>query len=171
MFWELVATVFAGISCAGIALFLRSISRKKLPSWLIPAFAGIGMLGFQIQSEYTWYDHQVSLLPQGVVVIKTVEEEAVWRPWRFFYPQTSRFIAADIKNAATNSLNTDVILVDLYFFERRHLAKRVPQVIHCGTSSRADFTQDLNIKNTLINASQWTPLEKSDPLLVRLCQA
>jgi hypothetical protein len=170
MFWELVATVFAGISCAGIALFLRSITKKKLPVWIIPAFAGMGMLAFQVQSEYGWYTHQISLLPQGVEVVKKVEEEALWRPWSFIYPQTTRFIAADIKNASINTLNSNVILVDLYFFERRHIAKRVPQVVNCVTLSRTNLTQHLEVQAHLINQEKWTQLDEKDPLLTKLCQ-
>ncbi|MES7593453.1 hypothetical protein U6M85_12405, partial [Cutibacterium acnes] len=68
MFWELIATFSAGLGAAGIALLLRAITLKKLPNWIIPVFAGAGMLGFQIYSEYTWFSHQRSLLPAGVEV-------------------------------------------------------------------------------------------------------
>jgi len=70
MFWELIATVFAGLGGAGIALLLRKLTKQSTPKWLVPVFAGGAMLGFQIQGEYDWYDHQASLLPEGVVVVK-----------------------------------------------------------------------------------------------------
>ncbi|MFD1384708.1 hypothetical protein ACFQ45_15175 [Rhodanobacter aciditrophus] len=171
MLWELIATICAGLAGAGIALFVRKLSLKKAPKWLVPAFAGIGMLSFQIQSEYTWYSHQASLLPDGVVVVKTVEEEAPWRPWSMFYPQTTRFIAADINNAAQNNVNDDIYLVDLYFFERRLSAKRVPQVVHCGAGARADFTNKLSIPaGDTVSSSEWQSLASDDPLLKAVCQ-
>ena len=68
MFWELVATVFAGLGAAGIALLLRKLSAQKLPRYLVPVFAGLGMLGFQIHAEYNWYSHQKSLLPERYAV-------------------------------------------------------------------------------------------------------
>ncbi|WP_067096871.1 MULTISPECIES: hypothetical protein [Marinomonas] len=170
MLWELIATVCAGLAGAGIALFIRKLSFKKAPKWLVPTLAGLGMITFQIQSEYTWYSHQASLLPEGVVVVKTVEEEAPWRPWSMFYPQTTRFIAADIKNAAQNHVNQDVYLVDLYFFERRLAAKRVTQVIHCAAGARANFTDQLHVPNgTQLNNDDWVPLADSDPLLEAVC--
>ena len=57
MIWHLVATFSAGLGAAGIAFLLRSLSKQKLPKWIIPAFAGIGMLGYQIYFEYNWFAH------------------------------------------------------------------------------------------------------------------
>lgn len=165
MFWELVATVFAGIAGAGIALIIRKISRQSTPKWLIPVFAGLAMLGFQIQSEYTWFDHQASRLPNGVVVVKKIEEQTFWRPWSYVFPQSLRFIAADVAHSAVNKVNTNLVLVDLYFFERRQLAKRVPQVIDCQQGARSDFSTE---KNSQVN---WHSLSKSDPLLQAVCSA
>ena len=170
MLWELIATVCAGLAGAGIALFIRKLTLKKVPKWFVPTLAGLGMIGFQIQSEYSWYSHQASLLPSGVVVVKTVEETAPWRPWSFFYPQTTRFIAADINNAAQNKFNQDVYLVDLYFFERRLTAKRVTQVIHCSANARANFTSHLNIPpGNTTSSEEWHPLPSNDPLLTAIC--
>lgn len=171
MLWELIATIFAGLGAAGIALTIRFISRKKAPRWLIPVFAALGMLGFQVQSEYSWYQHQAGLLPDGVVVVRAVEQRAVWRPWSYLYPQTLRFIAADIANAAPNQRNNAIWLVDLYFFERRLSAKRVPQVVHCQQQARADFTEQLHIPAPGEAVSRaWHKLDNNDPLLLALCQ-
>lgn len=143
MLWELVATVFAGLGAAGIALMLRKISGKKLPRYLVPVFAGLGMLGFQIHGEYNWYSHQVSLLPEGVVVVKAVEEQTSWRPWTFVKPQITRFMAVDVKNSAANSNNNDLVLANLYLFERRQAAINVKLVVHCKEQKRANFTEQL----------------------------
>lgn len=170
MLWELIATVCAGLAGAGIALFIRKLSFKKAPKWLVPTLAGVGMIAFQIQSEYSWYSHQASLLPEGVVVVKTVEEEAPWRPWSMLYPQTTRFIAADIKNAAQNQANHDVYLVDLYFFERRLAAKRVTQVVHCSAGARTNFTNQLQLPTgSQVNKKEWVSLPDNDPLLKAVC--
>lgn len=143
MFWELVATVFAGLGAAGIALLLRKLSAQKLPRYLVPVFAGLGMLGFQIHGEYNWYSHQTSLLPEGVVVVKAVEEQISWRPWTFIKPQISRFMAVDVKNSAANSNNADLVLANLYLFERRQPAINVKLVVHCKEQKRANFTEQL----------------------------
>ena len=172
MLWELIATVVAGLGAAGIALLLRKISRNSAPRWLIPAFAGAAMLGFQIHSEYSWFEHQRSRLPEGVIVVKTVEQTAVWRPWSYLYPQTLRFIAADVANASVNQQNPQLKLVDLYFFERRASARRVPQVVHCQQQAQADFSATLQIPppNSAVG-EQWRKLAGDDALLIALCHS
>jgi hypothetical protein len=172
MLWELIATVIAGIGAAGIALFIRKLAKNKAPAYLIPVFAGTAMLAFQIYSEYSWYPHQASRLPEGVVVVKTVEEQAVWRPWSYLQPQILRFIAADVANMSANSHNAELKLVDLYFFSRRSQARRVTQVVHCGQHARADFTEqlDLPLDNTPLSAA-WQTLSPADPLMLVVCQS
>ncbi|QBL09500.1 hypothetical protein E0Z06_08255 [Rheinheimera sp. D18] len=170
MFWELIATIFAGLGAAGIALLLRKLSRNRAPRWLVPVFAGAAMLGFQIQGEYSWYQYQAQRLPSGVVVVKAIQQQTPWRPWSYLYPQTLRFIAADIANASANTKNPDVKLVDLYFFERRAMARRVPVVLHCTKHARADFNQQLDIplSDAPLNG-QWQQLDADDALISAVC--
>lgn len=171
MFWELLATVFAGLGAAGIVLSLRFLTARRLPRWTIPMSAGAAMLAFQIYSEYTWFSHQKSLLPNDVVVAKNIEETSVWRPWTFFAPQTIRFIAVRVSEGAINKLNPDVVLAELYFFERRHMAKKVPQVFHCAEMARADFSEELKIPEPGDKAGeQWLALPADDPVLLAVCQ-
>lgn len=170
MFWELIATIFAGLGAAGIALTLRFISRKKLATWWVPIAAGAGMLAFQIYSEYTWFDHQQSLLPNGVTVVRTVDQTAFWRPWSYVFPQTLRFIAADFNTANHNEHNPELVRLQLYFFERRMAARRVTTVIHCHHQARADYNDELYLpaaEEALSN--EWFPLESND-LMLQVCR-
>ncbi|MHB1371312.1 MAG: hypothetical protein ACYCW7_14085, partial [Pseudomonadaceae bacterium] len=64
MFWHLIAAVAAALAGAGIALVLRSLSGKRLPAWIIPVFAGLGMFGYTIYYEYTWFETSQARLPQ-----------------------------------------------------------------------------------------------------------
>lgn len=172
MLWEFIATAFAGLGAAGVALIMRQITAKKVPLWTVPAFAGAGMLAFQIHSEYTWFSHQKSLLPAGVEVVKAVEETSSWRPWTYIQPQVTRFMAIYVGPDAVNQINPDLVLTDIYLFERRMTAKRIHEVFHCEQGARARFSDDLNIPlqgETLNN--QWMLLPESDPVLVAVCQA
>ncbi|WP_088329059.1 hypothetical protein [Lacimicrobium sp. SS2-24] len=170
MLWEFIATITAGVGAAGIALALRWLSHNKAPKWLIPVFAGVGMLAFQVQAEYSWYSHQRSLLPEGVKVVREIKEQNWYRPWSYVWPQTLRFMAVDTKNAADNQDYPGVKLVDLYFFQRRATARRVPQVIDCRHAARADFHPDLKIvaAGQALDAD-WVPLDEEAPLLIYLC--
>lgn len=170
MFWELIATLFAGLGAAGLALMLRALSGKRLPRWLIPACAGLGMLGFQVYSEYTWFGHQKSLLPDSARVVRTVEETSLWRPWSLLFPQILRFMAIDREEVTVNRDNPDLVLTHLYLFERRLSARRIPQVIHCGQNARADFAPELPIPEPGEPVSgAWHALAEDDPLLMAVC--
>lgn len=171
MLWELLATVFAGLGAAGVALALRAFTKRRLPAWAIPVFAGSAMLGFQIYSEYTWFSHQRSLLPEDVIVVRTVEETAPWRPWTYVVPQTVRFIAVEVSEDSINQLNRELVLANVFLFERRMAARQIPQIFHCGASARANLSDDLTIPtpDSALD-DQWTPLEPTDELLQAVCK-
>ena len=69
MFWHLIAAIVAGTAGAGIALALRSLMRKRLPKWIIPVGAGLGMLAYTIHYEYTWFESTQARLPEGSGVV------------------------------------------------------------------------------------------------------
>ncbi|MCC5852959.1 MAG: hypothetical protein JJU30_08990 [Alkalimonas sp.] len=166
MFWELVATVFAGLGAAGLALSARWISRGKLARWWIPVAAGAGMLTFQIYSEYHWFSHQQSLLPEGVQVVSTAEQTAFWRPWSYLVPQTMRFVAADFGSIEVNQHNPELVRLPIYLFERRMSAIGLTIIIHCTQQARADEHAGLSLPAPGEPLSaDWYRLDSSDPLL------
>jgi hypothetical protein len=170
MLWELLATVFAGLGAAGVALALRAFTRRRLPAWTIPVCAGSAMLGFQIYSEYTWFSHQKSLLPEDVHVVRQVKEAAPWRPWTYVYPQTVRFIAVKVGEGSVNRVNPELVLADVFLFERRMAARQVPQIFHCGAAARATLTDDLRLPEPgAAPGDQWTSLDPADELLQAVC--
>lgn len=170
MIWELIATFCAGIGAAGIALLLRKLSRQRLPRYLTPVFAGVAMLGFQIYNEYQWFEHQKSLLPQGVEVVMTASDEKAWQPWTYLLPQINRFMAADFGRQSINQLNPDIVLLDLYLFAQRSPAMPVKQLIHCKAGKRTDFVADMAIPpaGSMPDAG-WFDIPE-DSALLRACQ-
>ena len=145
MIYEFIATITAGFGMAGIALIIRHISKllgKTTPKWLIPVFAGIGMLGFQIYQEYYWYDQQSANLPEQVEVIKTFEESTWLRPWSYVKPQIVRFAAIDKNSIEINQQNTNLRKVNVYLFERRISTKIVPQVVDCSQAIDINANKD-----------------------------
>lgn len=170
MFWELIATLLAGLGAAGVAVMIRRITRNHFPRWFIPVFAAVGMFGTQIYSEYTWLDHQVNRLPQGVILAKPIMQTSFWRPWSYIQPQVLRFIAADMANATTNQQNPEILLVDLYFFERHNPARRMSQVFYCAKQARADFSNDLPVPQPdEMLSPHWHILDSDDELLNAVC--
>ncbi|MBW0149537.1 hypothetical protein [Marinobacter arenosus] len=119
MFWTFVATVFCGLGAAGIALGIRTVTRNRAPKWIIPVFAGMGMLGYLIYGEYTWYDHKKTLLPDEAVVVNTESDSILWRPWTFVFPYVTAFSTVDTKSISHDTSNSDIVRFTLYRFEQK----------------------------------------------------
>ncbi|MDO3721827.1 hypothetical protein QVZ43_08820 [Marinobacter sp. chi1] len=163
MFWTFVATVFCGLGAAGIALGIRAATRNKAPKWLIPVFAGAGMLAYLIHGEYTWYDHKKQLLPDEAVIVDTESDGMVWRPWTFAFPYVNAFSIVDTDSISRETGNPEVVSFTLYRFEQK-LSDAVSHRIHllnCQTRElvplgsdgqpRVDNLKVLGNSDTLLN--------------------
>ncbi|QEW05454.1 hypothetical protein [Nitrincola iocasae] len=169
MIWHLIAAVFAGLAAAGIALLLRKLSGRRLPKWIIPVFAGLAMLGYQIYYEYSWFDHQQSRQPEGSVVISSERDEVFWRPWTYYYPMTVAFTVVDTNNLITHDTE-DATLVEfmLYRFEKKHIdyVTHRAHVLNCDTAEVVPLTEDRQA-----DLAQLRTLEPSDKLYKAVCQS
>ncbi|WP_086481532.1 hypothetical protein [Oceanospirillum sanctuarii] len=136
MIWHLLAAFSAGLAAAGIALILRKLSRGKLPKWFVPAFAGAGMLAYQINMDYGWYGHKLEKLPSESVVVSSEAPGKIWRPWTYIFPMTSAFTVLDSKTLNTRVIeNQRIAEFALYRFEK-HYTDRVANnhfVLNCDT--------------------------------------
>ena len=135
MFWNLLATVICGLGAAGFALGIRAITAKRAPKWLIPVFAGLGMLGYLVYSEYTWFEHKKSLLPEEAVVVSTEEEGIYFRPWTFIFPYVTAFSAVDVKGISPVPNSEGVKQFILYRFEQTFTdsVSHRPHLLNCQT--------------------------------------
>lgn len=136
MFWNFVATIFAGLGAAGLAYGLRTITRQRAPKWIIPAFAGIGMLTFLAYGEYTWFGHKQSQLPEGSVVVSTEKQSVVWRPWSLVVPQIFRFTVLDTNSIVRNPKNPQLVKFYLYRFEKSYTDSVTAQVYLLNCENR-----------------------------------
>lgn len=130
MFWEIIATVFAGFLLAGLVLPIR-LFFKKVPKWIVPAAAGLGMIGFQVYSEYTWADNTIAKLPDSTIVVAKVPSSTWFRPWSYVAPQTFQFVALDTESITSNPSNPKIKQANLYFFERRNIAYPLGISVDC----------------------------------------
>lgn len=136
MIWQLIATVFAGLGAAGIALTLRLLSGKRLPRLIVPAFAGLGMLAYQINYEYAWYGHKKQQLPESAQVISTEKSQAFWRPWTHLFPLTTAFSVVDRDNLLTDQVDGERLVEFIrYRFEKGYPDRVTHQahLINCAT--------------------------------------
>ncbi|WP_416191033.1 hypothetical protein [Neisseria sp. CCUG12390] len=161
MLWELIATVSAGFGAAGIALIVRTVF-KKLPKWMIPAAAGLGMIGFQVFSEYTWFEHTRSRLPSETAVVAEIPETAFYKPWSYIRPQVLKFVAVDTANIETVDKERNIRRANLYFFERRMSAQTLPVWIDCGNGLQTDIADP--------SAQVWGKTEHTANIVAAVCR-
>ncbi|WP_447555343.1 hypothetical protein [Vreelandella sp. EE22] len=159
MIWHLVAAVFAALAAAGVGLILRKLSRGRLPKWIVPVFAGLGMLSYQIHVEYSWFEHKKAQLPASSDVIDSATGTEVWRPWTFFFPMTTRFSVIDRESIQRDG-QTGIVRFMLYHFERHHTDLVIPQayVLNCANRElvplNGDSEPDLEGIRTLRTSSE-----------------
>ena len=94
MFWEILATIFSGFLLAGLVMPIR-LFYKRAPKWIVPVAAGLGMIGFQVYTEYAWANDAIAKLPDQSIVVAKVEKSTWFRPWSYVKPQVFQFVVLD----------------------------------------------------------------------------
>ena len=169
MFWHLIAAIVAAVAGAGVALLLRSLTGKRLPKWIIPAFAGLGMLSYTIHYEYTWFETTEARLPEGSVVVASKEGEMLWRPWTMLFPMPLGYTVLDSTNAQVEETSQGrVARFVLYRFNKQHLMSTV-------TSSPYQLFCERKVMFRLNDAGQakmetMTELPENAPLYRTICK-
>lgn len=166
MFVELIATFFAAIGVVGLVLLLNRISGGRLPKWSVPVAAGLTMIGYTIWSEYSWADRKKADLPEGMVVLREIEETAVWKPWTYLAPQVTGLVVLDSATVRRKEDAADMRLVEMYLFGRWRRPANVPQLVDCAAPARADVSDEALSDP---QEATWRALDRSDPLITRVC--
>lgn len=174
MIWQLLGVLLMGLCAGGVAAFLRTISRNKLPKWIIPAFAGCGMFGFMVYYDYTWYDFKADLLrTQGGLaesghIIHEDRKSSFFRPWSYILPPVSGFIVID--GTSKQILHEGQLLTEYYSY---HLNKNPLEtlttyhhVLNCTTLERATINNDIPDK---AGKFKFHRIDRSDPAYQILC--
>ncbi|MGO2392970.1 MULTISPECIES: hypothetical protein [unclassified Halomonas] len=168
MIWHLIAAVFAGLATAGIGLILRTLSGKRLPKWIVPVFGGLGMLGYQVQVEYSWFEHKQAQLPATTTVISSDTSTAVWRPWTFAIPMTTKFSVIDSENIRLSEQNgARLAEFILYQFERHYTDIIITQPYLLNCENRELVPLDKETRAPILE--QIRTLRDSSPLLLNVC--
>ncbi|MCK7543269.1 hypothetical protein MLC59_03705 [Marinobacter bryozoorum] len=166
MFWNFVATIVCGVAAAGIAMSIRAATAKKAPRWLIPVFAGLGMMGYQIYMEYNWYDQMTARMPAESVVVATESRAEFWRPWSFFVPQINRITVLDTGSIVRSPATGDTARFQLYHF-RQTYGGRVSQgtwLLNCPSGELVALTDDGKP-----DTREARRLSAEDPLFRQVC--
>ena len=171
MFVELIATIFAGIACAGLAMLANIITGRRLPKWILPVAAGAGMIATTVSNEYTWFHRTQDRLPDGLSIAMQVEESSWMRPWTQIWPYTKRFVAVDTGTARINDQLPEQKLVDLYFFGRWSPVNQAPMLFDCAAARSALLIDGVNFAdNGQVTNADWAGMAQDDPILTQVCK-
>ena len=168
---ELFAALAAAFCLGGVALILRKITGQRLPRWIVPVAAGLGMIGFTVWNEYTWFPRATAGLPDGVVVTVANADSAVWRPWTYVVPVTTRFAALDLRAPLRNDAQPGRVMVPMVLVQRWVPSVTTSVVFDCTTARRADLMPGgarLGADGAVIGAT-WLQLAPDDPILTTAC--
>ncbi|AQZ32069.1 MULTISPECIES: hypothetical protein [Pseudomonadaceae] len=168
MLWTLLAIVVAGLGAAGIALLLRKLTRNKLPKWIVPLFGGLGMLGYQVFYEYSWFEHQQARQPKESVVVATEAGHVFWRPWSYFVPMITAFTVLDSKSVVREQVaDAPVAEFMLYRFEKQHIdhVSHRAHLLNCATGELLPLDEKKQPQ-----LAQLKRIDKEDALYRQVCR-
>jgi len=171
MLWDFLAMISAGAGLAGIALALRRISRGRLPRWTLPALIALGMLGYSIWSEYSWYGRVSAALPAGVTVVARAQDRQPWRPWTLLAPLTLRFAAFDGTVLRRSEQNPAIRTAEVMLVRRWAAVTRVPMAFDCAAGTQAALIEGATVApdGTLTGAA-WAAAAPGDALQDAACK-
>lgn len=172
MLLEFIAIIAAGFGLAGLALMLNVLLRKRLPGWVMPASAGVGMLAMAVWLEYSWLDRVTANYPQEVEVASTNAVRAWYRPWTFVVPQVNRLIAIDHRFDWRNPAHPDQVLTQVLLVGRWEPSRQFAVVFDCAARRRADLVDQVRFgEDGSLENAQWRVLREDDPVLRAACRA
>ena len=170
MLLEFIAAIALGLGTAGLILALNLVTGKRLPGWLMPASAGIAMIGFMVYMEYSWADRTIAGLPDGVVVTGQSSESSWFRPWTYAKPLTLRLVAIDTRRNRTNPSQPDNIMTTVILMGRWMPIREIPVVYDCTSNRRADLHADVRFDDDgRLQNADWRQLDNDDRAFQVIC--
>ena len=170
MIWEFVGTITVAVAVAGVVHMLVRASGGRLPAYLVPASAGIGMLTFVIYMEYSWSGRIIDQLPEEATVASRNATTSWFRPWTYVAPLTTRMTVVDHRFDRTNADFPGIILTRLVLLGRWDPARPVPVVFDCIEGRRADMRDTVRFgEDGAIEGADWLRMAPDDPLLRAVC--
>jgi len=167
MIWHLLAVFIFGICAGSFAFLLIKISRNKLPKWLIPVFAGLGMFSYLAYYDYTWFDFKSGQLPEGTVVVEEKRHNNFFRPWSYVIPPVSAFVVLDGEVKETQLQGQTLVEYEQYEFINDYTERLETKryVLNCTTAEQLQVQQPNSPKVT----SKVEPVERDSALYKKLC--
>lgn len=144
MIWQLVAVFIFGFMFGGFAFLFRKLSKNRLPKWIIPIAAGVGMLGYQVYYNYTWYDFKLAQLPERAIVLGEQRSGEFFRPWSYIYPAVNHFSFIDGEKKVFNQKGERLVQYIYFEMYQEHLDRLESQyyLMNCSKSEQVKITKE-----------------------------
>ncbi|HZJ95295.1 MAG TPA: hypothetical protein VFD11_07035 [Thiopseudomonas sp.] len=167
MTWHLLAVFIIGLCLGGMSFFLRKVSRNRLPSWIIPVSAGVGMLGYLAYYDYGWFEFKKGQLPPQAVIIEQSNEKNFFKPWRYVVPTVSSFAILD--GQVRSTLQDGELLIEYvrYTFinDYNERLETQPYVLNCTTGEQLPIP-----KQNDTNINKVERIDENSLLFQQLCR-
>ena len=155
MIWHLLAVFIIGLCVGAFAFALRKLSRNKLPSWIIPVCAGIGMLSYLAYYDYNWFSLKRGQLPAESVITEQGRASNFFRPCSYVLPSVSSFVVLDGKVRETRQDGQRLVEYIRYEFINDYIERieSQPYVLNCATAQQlaipqSDSTSSFQVEST-----------------------
>jgi len=170
MFYEIVATLVAGVAGAGIAMMLNKLTGGRLPRWIVPLGVAVGMLATTIANEYAWYGRTMANLPEEIVVISQQENTSFYRPWIHVKPFVEQFVAVDGASLRTHPDYPDLRMVNLMRLGRWATPSQRAVMVDCAGGRRAPIAGPAEIGTEgWLDRLGWFDAPEGDPVVAATC--
>ena len=172
MIWNLIGTLVLGVAAAAVTLVLFRVLGRPAPRWLLPAAAGVAMLGFHIWTDYSWFRRTTAELPGHVVVAESYASSNPLQPWTLVVPRIDRFSAVDTRRIRHHPDVPDMAMAVVYLVARWNPTIEANQLYDCATPRRADVGLDLQVdaEGRPVDPD-WVTLPADDPVRLAVCDA
>jgi hypothetical protein len=167
---ELIAALIAAATLGLLAWAARRW-RPGLPQWSVPFAAAVGLIGFTIWSEYSWFTRVSAELPPEVEVVVVEDEAMPLRPWTYLAPITMRFVALDHRKTLAHPQKAGLRIVTLYSFARWKPVAEGLMAVDCSGGRQVMVVDGVTITEAgELAGADWQAAPEEDPLQTAACK-
>lgn len=167
---ELIGSLFVAIA---LGLMVWALRRwfPGLPKWLVPASAGLGLIGATVYLEYDWFDRVSAALPPGFVVVNAEATSNPLQPWTYLAPITTSFTVLDSTKLVRHPKVATLVTAPVFGFARWQSPRNTLVVFDCAFNRRTPVTETTQIDDAgQLTAGEWVALETRDELQEAACR-
>jgi hypothetical protein len=167
---ELIAAMIAAATLGLLAWALRRWL-PSMPKWSMPLAAAVGLIGYTIWSEYSWFDRVSGELPPELEVVVVEDEPMPLRPWTYLAPIKMRFVALDHRKTLSHPEAANLRLVTLYSFARWKPVDEGLMAVDCDGARHVLVVEGVEISaEGALSGAEWQAAGPDDPLQNAACK-